>query len=462
MQTSKDTNSAAKPLSARAIETMKPGDKPKADTGENSGLRVKCGSGGTKTFIYRYRSPELFDKAGMARLVQVKIGNYPAMKLAEARIELQALKEMRQKGICPNSEQERQKKSLADERQEQQRAGVIECFTVKDLVELYLTGSIEDRMINGKRKLGARKPKGQSETRRTLEGDAVRVLGDVPAAKVTRKIVVDLIMAIVDRGANVQAGNVLRELSAAYEFAIGLEKFDDDFANPALLAKASLRQAKVKLTSTKGKRVLSDKELVEVLKWLPGSGFSVTQKNVIRFTLWTGCRTGEVCQARWEDIELEKGVWHMRDSKNGSERYVQLSLQAVAFLKQLKLSTETYLFPSMRTGLPIQQKSLSETKWQLKNPDKVQNGRRYNMQQVWIDSIADWSPHDLRRTVRTGLSRLGCRKEVAEAVLGHSRKGIEGTYDLYSYEPECKEWLQKWADHLDGLLLWLGKVEART
>jgi len=41
---------------------------------------------------------------------------------------------------------------------------------------------------------------------------------------------------------------------------------------------------------------------------------------------------------------------------------------------------------------------------------------------------------------------------VAEAVLGHSRKGIEGTYDLHRYEAECRQWLQKWADHLDALI----------
>jgi integrase len=87
----------------------------------------------------------------------------------------------------------------------------------------------------------------------------------------------------------------------------------------------------------------------------------------------------------------------------------------------------------------------------LKNPDKVQNGQRYKTHQLWLDCIDDWSPHDLRRTVRTGLSRLGCPSEVAEAILGHSRKGIEGTYDLHKYEQECGVWLQKWADYLDDL-----------
>ncbi len=451
MKTPKATKTAVKPLSARAIETMKAGDKPKADTGENTGLRVSCGSGGTRAFIYRYRSPELLDKSGNPKLVQMKLGNYPSMTLAEARVELQKLKALRKTGVCPKSKQEREKQALLALRQAQQREEEIAAFTVKDLVELYLTEFIEDRMVKGKRLAGARKPKGQAETRRTLEGDVVRVLGAMPAAEVTRKQVVKLVMEVVARGANVQAGNVLRELSSAYEYGIGLGKFDDDFASPAVLAKASLRQARVKLTSVKGRRVLSDWELIELLSWLPGSGFSTTQKNVLRFTLWTGCRTGEVTNAAWADIDLIGRIWHMKDSKNGAARDVQLSKQAVAFLKQLKLSTETYLFPSMRTGKPIQQKSLTETKWQLKNPDKVRNRRRYNMQQVWLDTIDDWSPHDLRRTVRTGLSRLGCRSEVAEAVLGHSRKGIEGTYDLHSYDAECREWLQRWADHLENL-----------
>lgn len=453
MQATQDTKTANKPLSAKAVDALKPGDPIRADVGENAGLRVKCGASGLKTFFYRYKSPET------GKLTQVKIGNYPDVSLANARVELEKLKAVRRSGLCPKAERDRDVEAKKVELRRLKQAKSLQDFTVTNLVELYLTEFIEDKVIldrkdptKKKRIAGARKPKGQSETRRTLYGDAVRVLGVRSASEITRKDVINLIMDIVNRGANVQAGNVLRELSAAYEYAIGLDRFDENFANPALLAKAGLKQARVKLTSVKGKRVLSDKELFKLLAWLPGSGFSNTQKNVIRFTLWTGCRTGEVCDARWQDVDLEAGTWHMRDSKNGAERYVQLSEQAVLFLQQLKLSTDTFLFPSTRTGIPIQQKSLTETKWHLRNPEKLKGHRKFKPQQLWLDTIEDWSPHDLRRTVRTGLSRLGCPSEVAEAVLGHSRKGIEGTYDLHSYEKECKAWLQKWADHLDSLI----------
>lgn len=66
--------------------------------------------------------------------------------------------------------------------------------------------------------------------------------------------------------------------------------------------------------------------------------------------------------------------------------------------------------------------------------------------------IPHWTPHDLRRTVRTGLSRLQCPNEVAEAVLGHACGGVAGIYNLYKYDAECRKWLQVWADYLDSLL----------
>lgn len=431
MQITAQDKGLGKALTTRAIEAMKPGSKELADSGENRGLRVSCGAKGIKTFIYRYRSP-LTNK-----LVQISIGHYPTVSLAEARLKCAELKLMRANGRCPASDQRERK--AEEQKVQQDLQNQTSAFTVKDVVELYLTQHIEDRKVNGKIIAGVRKPKGQSETRRTLYGDAVRVLGDMPAVAVTRKDITNMVMAIIERGAKVQAGNVLRELSAAYEYAIGLEKLPDTFANPALLAKAGLRQAKVKLTSERGKRVLSEVELRKLLQWLPASAYSTTQKNVLRFTLWTGCRTGEVCAAAWKDIDLDKKTWHLRDTKTGVERHVQLSTQAVEFLKMLKLTTGEYLFPSLKGKKPLQQKQLTEQAWRLRTDGRM------------LD-IEPWTPHDLRRTVRTGLSRLGCPNEVAEAILGHSRSGIEGTYDLHKYEKECAHWLQVWADHLNALV----------
>ncbi|EMF7826963.1 TPA: tyrosine-type recombinase/integrase [Yersinia enterocolitica] len=420
---------AGKPLSSKAIEMMKPTDKNKADTGENRGLRVTCGASGIKTFFYRYTSPVT------NKLSQVKIGSFPQTSLALARMKLQELKLIRSEGRCPASELKDEKQRLLEESQRPKAA----VLTVEGLVGLYLTERIEDRKSNdGKIIPGARKKKGQKEVRRTLENDAVAKLGARVAAEITRKDIVELVNGVIERGAKVQAGNLLRELSSAYEFAIGLGRFDDNFANPALLAKSSLRQTNIKLTCERGTRILSEKELAKFLHWLPGSAYTPTIKNVLRLTLWTGCRTGEVCNMAWEDVDLNKGTIHLRETKTGVERYVQLSDQAIDFLKILRLNSDKYLFPSQATKKPIQQKYLTENSWRLRESGQM------------LD-IPHWTPHDLRRTVRTGLSRLQCPNEVAEAVLGHTRGGVEGIYNLYKYDAECKKWLKIWADYLDNI-----------
>jgi len=424
------TKQNTKPLSFRAIDSMKPGAKDLSDKGEYRGLRISCGTAGTKSFYYRYRSP-LTDK-----LVQMKLGAFPLVSLSDARLELEQLKSIRNSGRCPATEKRDAEQAEQEVKKSKKKQ---KGFTVRALIDLYLERYIDDRIVSGKRVRGARKPKGQDEVRRTLYADPVKVLGKKPASKVIRKDISSLVMGIVDRGANVQAGNVLRELLAAYEFAIGLDTyFDDDFVNPCIQAKAGLRQAKIKLTPQKGKRVLNDNELAQLLHWLPGSAYTPTQKNVIRMALWTRCRNGEIVNAEWQFIDLKKKTWHLPETKNFVERYVQLPKQALEFLKYHRNTTSKYLFPSTKTGLPIQQKQLTEQAWRLRRDRKM------------LD-IKPWTPHDLRRSVRTGLSRLGCPNEVGEAVLGHSKKGIEGTYDLHQYESECREWLQVWADHLDEL-----------
>jgi integrase len=422
-----EMNLKDKPLNSATINRLKPTDKDLSDVGENRGLRVSCSNAGTKSFFYRYTSPET------NKLTQIQIGRFPLVSLAEARVKLKKLKDIRREGRCPAQELKQAK--LEELKLSPSAAPKL---TVKNVVDTYLQHYIEDRFVDDKKIAGARLKKGQDETRRTLYGDVVPRLGDRVANEVTRKDIVNMVMAIVGRGSNVQAGNVLRELTSAYEYCIGLEKFPEEFANPALLAKNSLKQARVRLTPQKGRRVLSDKELAKFLRWLPGSAFTPTQKNILRFTLWTGCRTGEICDAAWEDIDLENAIWHLKATKTDVERYVQLSNQAVAFLKQLKLVTGKHLFPSIKTGLPIQQKSLTEQAWHMRR-----DGR--------MIEIEHWVPHDLRRTVRTGLSRLGCPNEVAESILGHARSGIEGTYDLHKYEDQCKHWLQKWADKMEVL-----------
>ena len=53
-----------------------------------------------------------------------------------------------------------------------------------------------------------------------------------------------------------------------------------------------------------------------------------------------------------------------------------------------------------------------------------------------MTGVTGWSIHDLRKTARSLMSRIGIPHEVAEAVLGHTIPGVAGIYNRHSYETE--------------------------
>jgi integrase len=67
--------------------------------------------------------------------------------------------------------------------------------------------------------------------------------------------------------------------------------------------------------------------------------------------------------------------------------------------------------------------------------------------------VVPFHVHDFRKFVRSGLSALGgVRNEVAEAIIGHKRKGIEGTYDLYEWREEKAQALRRWEVRLMSIV----------
>ena len=58
-----------------------------------------------------------------------------------------------------------------------------------------------------------------------------------------------------------------------------------------------------------------------------------------------------------------------------------------------------------------------------------------------------------RRTIATGMQRLGVRLEIIETVLGHvsgSRAGIVGTYQKHRFEVEAADAVRRWGEHITG------------
>ena len=67
-------------------------------------------------------------------------------------------------------------------------------------------------------------------------------------------------------------------------------------------------------------------------------------------------------------------------------------------------------------------------------------------------AIADFTNHDIRRTMTTHMAKLGIAPHVCEAVLNHSSgtiSGVAAVYNRWKFNDEKRDALQKWADHVD-------------
>jgi integrase len=177
-------------------------------------------------------------------------------------------------------------------------------------------------------------------------------------------------------------------------------------------------------------RVLSDKELVAIWQ---ATAVGDDHDQIVRLILLTGCRKNEIAQLSWNEVDLEAGT--ILISKERSKN-------RVAHLLPLVEEAEAILQARPRAG------------------DKVfgaGNGfSSFSYARGFLDQrlhlTENWQLRDLRRTVRSGLSRLGVQPHVAEAVINHVPPKLIRTYDRYSYINEKREALERWENHIKVLV----------
>jgi integrase len=182
-------------------------------------------------------------------------------------------------------------------------------------------------------------------------------------------------------------------------------------------------------------RVLSDKEII--------SFWNVTANDpagpMLRTLLLTGQRRGEVSGMRRSEIDETAHTWTLPAgrTKNRRAHIVPLSSQVWSIVEAMpRIHGSDFVFAAMS--------------------DRQGHGRIKKRLDGRMSAAEHWRVHDLRRTVATGLQRLGVRLEVTEAVLNHtsgSRAGIVGVYQRHDWADEKRDALQRWADHIDTLVI---------
>jgi integrase len=202
-------------------------------------------------------------------------------------------------------------------------------------------------------------------------------------------------------------------------------------------------------------RVLSDVELR--LVWQASETLGYPFGPLFRLLIVTGQRLEEVSGLSWSELDKDAARWTLPAdrAKNGAASVVPLSGLAMAEINSLaKRSARKDGWP--RRGFVFS--TTGETTVSGHSRGKRRLDREIAKLAAALDDcaeIAPWRLHDLRRTLATGLQRLGVRFEVTEAVLNHvsgSKSGVAGVYQRHDWAPEKVTALSAWADHITGIL----------
>jgi integrase len=240
-----------------------------------------------------------------------------------------------------------------------------------------------------------------------------------------RRDINDLIDAVADRGAIVMARRLHAHLHRLFRWAVGRGILE---TNPmAHLPKPG--------SEVPRDRVLTDTELAQVfkntVKLRPPFG------PIFQLLVLTGARRGEITGLRWSEIKDDTIILPRDRTKTGQVHSIPLSAPAIDIIRELpRIGPSDFVFTINGRNAVT---DLAASKERLDG----------------LTKIPAWHTHDLRRTVATGLQRLGINLQVIEAVLGHvggSRSGIVGVYQRHSFDAEKRTALEAWAREVERIV----------
>jgi len=400
--------------------------------GRGFGLRIE--PSGRKSFFLEYR----FGEAEERRNRVLTIGKYPTVSLTEARsIASQSLSQIEQDIIDPATQ--KLTKKIADRN----------ALTVGDLVEEYI-----EKWARVKKK-----ERSWKEDERLLNKDILPVIGRKKAKDIRRRDIVLLLDAIVERGATITANRVLAVTRKMFNFAVGRDIID---ASPCVQIPAPSKE-------NKRERYLSEDEIKIFWKKLGDAKMSQEIRLVLKFLLVTGQRKNEALGAEWNELDLKNKWWTIpaEKSKNQLTHRVPLTSTAIEILTELKKITGQYQFvfaspvghtkrnPERKAGMfPILGSAVDRA---------LRNNLTQNLKtkQKNIFNLDNFTPHDLRRTVASMMTKSGVDRLVLKKILNHADREVTAVYDRYEYDKEKQVAMRAWDRGLKEILTNLMRTEPK-
>jgi integrase len=362
----------------------------------DGGLCLRVAPTGRKTWVYRHWID--------GREHWVTLGLFPAVPVKEALDrhagEQGAAVEAR-KGTG-DSPAER-----AEKRREAKRAEAARP-TVADVADQWIKLAVGGGRLSRGRPWSERT---KAENKRVLDKDVLGTLGPKRFDEIDRFDCQRVIDAVQVRSP-AQALEVFKVMRRMIEFGVERGYRAD---HPMQRVERPYRyQAK--------DRALSDAELGAFLRVLEASDVSDKVRACIRLQLFTATRPGEAREADRSEFDVDAAVWTIPAARYKTRRAhrIPLSAPALAIVREMGGEGRGLLFGDMGEAAVHQAIRRMETR-------------------LHVEGVREaFTPHDLRRTARSMMARLGVPEEVAERCLGHAQAEMVGTYNVHDYAKETR------------------------
>jgi len=229
------------------------------------------------------------------------------------------------------------------------------------------------------------------------------------------------------------ADNFWARCRAFFSWCLSTEKVID--THPIFSHRKEKRTRADRIALEEHGRALSDDELMKVWFAAPDTTFG----RYLRFLILSSCRRTEASKVRRAMEKLDQArrsvlVIPKTITKSGRDHNMPVTPQIQDLFRRCELDSRSDLyFPSWKTGRPMQ-------------------GWAKMLAPIVERSGIDFDLHDLRRTFRTGLSRLGVEADVAEICINHGRRGLERVYNRNSAGSEMRDAYELWSTHVDMLV----------
>ncbi|MBO9576583.1 MAG: tyrosine-type recombinase/integrase [Sphingobium sp.] len=385
------------------IASAKPAEKP-FKLHDDKGLHLLVRPNGSKLWRMRYR---FLDKQK-----ELHIGPWPQVGIAEARTRRDEARARIAAGTDPAVEKKRARIA----------AKFAAANTFKEVAEEWLLKCEREGLASV-----------TLDKIRWLLAKAYPVIGSLPISQITPHEALAVLRKVEATGRYESARRMRSVLSRVFRYGVATIRCDKDVAADL---RGAIATPKVKHFAA----ITGPAEVGALLRAIDGYTGQAVTRMAMRLSPHVLLRPGELRQAEWSDIDVERAIWFVPATRMKMRRphRVPLSRQVLGMIEELREITghRQHMFPCM--GKP--RKAMSE--------NAVNQGlRRLGY------TTNEMTAHGFRAMAATLLNESGkWNPDAIERQLAHmDTNQVRRAYARGEYWDERVIMMQHWSDHLDQL-----------